>query len=149
MWSKHLVAWAQMRDFGSYGSGLLPVMRTAALRRNLNSVPPETPIRDIVDRCRVWESHTDTGIWRIVKPTPERALPVYTVDEPVCMPADWVVTAVMAPPVGLERLHWKWRLIWGGGSAAWFSSTPRTPVVVYDSPLPSDSPLPCDVLGRG
>ena len=29
------------------------------LRRHLYSVPPVTPIRDIVDRCRVWESHTD------------------------------------------------------------------------------------------
>ena len=53
-----------------------------ALRRHLDSVPQETPIRDIVDRCRVWESHTDTGVRRIVKPSAERALPVYTVDEP-------------------------------------------------------------------
>ena len=29
------------------------------LSRHLDSVPPETPIRDIVDRCRVWESHAD------------------------------------------------------------------------------------------
>ena len=29
------------------------------LRRYLDSVPPETPIRDVVDRCRVWESHAD------------------------------------------------------------------------------------------
>ena len=27
------------------------------LRRHLDSVPPETPIRDVVDRCRIWESH--------------------------------------------------------------------------------------------
>ena len=27
------------------------------LRRYLDSVSPETPIRDVVDRCRVWESH--------------------------------------------------------------------------------------------
>ena len=27
------------------------------LRRHLDSVSSETPIRDIVDRCRVWESH--------------------------------------------------------------------------------------------
>ena len=27
------------------------------LHRHLESVPPETPIRDIVNRCRVWESH--------------------------------------------------------------------------------------------
>ena len=52
-----------------------------ALRRILDNVPPETPIRDIVDRCRVWESHTDPGVRRIVKPMPERALPVYTMDE--------------------------------------------------------------------
>ena len=30
-----------------------------ALRWHLDSVPPETPIRDIVDRCRVCESHAD------------------------------------------------------------------------------------------
>ena len=34
------------------------------------------------------------------KLAPERALPVYTVDEPVCMLADWLVVAVTAPPVG-------------------------------------------------
>ena len=26
------------------------------LHRHLDSVPPETPTQDIVDRCRVWES---------------------------------------------------------------------------------------------
>ena len=30
-----------------------------ALRRNLDSVGPDTPISDIVDRCRVWESHEE------------------------------------------------------------------------------------------
>ena len=30
-----------------------------ALRRHLDRVSPETPIRDIVDWCRVWESHAD------------------------------------------------------------------------------------------
>ena len=58
-----------------------------ALHRHLDSVPPETPIRDIVDRCRVWESHADIGIQRIVKPGPERTLPVYR-----------MVAAVTAPP---------------------------------------------------
>ena len=32
------------------------------LRQYLDSVPPETPIRDVVDRCRVWESHADPEI---------------------------------------------------------------------------------------
>ena len=39
------------------------------LRRYLDSVPPETPIRDVVDRCRVWESHADPEIRRISKPS--------------------------------------------------------------------------------
>ena len=29
------------------------------LRRHLDCLPPDTPLRDIVDRCRVWESHSD------------------------------------------------------------------------------------------
>ena len=41
------------------------------LRRHLDSVPPETPIRDIVDRCRVWESHADSDVRRVNKPGPE------------------------------------------------------------------------------
>ena len=36
----------------------------------------------------------------IVKLAPERALPVYNVDEPACVPADRVVVAVSAPPLG-------------------------------------------------
>ena len=35
-----------------------------------------------------------------MKPAPERALLVYTVDEPACVPADWLVPAVTAPLVG-------------------------------------------------
>ena len=30
-----------------------------SLRRHLHSVGPDTPIRDIVDSCRVWESHAE------------------------------------------------------------------------------------------
>ena len=30
-----------------------------SLRRHLDSVGPDTPIRDIVDSCRVWESHAE------------------------------------------------------------------------------------------
>ena len=48
------------------------------LRRYLDSVPPDTPIRDVVDRCQVWESHADPEIRRISKLGPE---PTYVVDE--------------------------------------------------------------------
>ena len=44
------------------------------LRRHLDSVSPETPIRDVVDRCRIWESHADPAIRRISKPMPD---PIY------------------------------------------------------------------------
>ena len=35
------------------------------LCRHLDSAPPETPIRDVVDRCRVWESHADPASGRM------------------------------------------------------------------------------------
>ena len=40
------------------------------LRRYLDSVPPETPIQDVVERCRVWESHADPEIRRVSMPGP-------------------------------------------------------------------------------
>ena len=61
------------------------------LRRYLDCVPPDTPLRDIVDRCRVWESHADPEARRISKPMPEPAYPTYVVKqrdyetEPVCV----------------------------------------------------------------
>ena len=42
------------------------------LRRHLDSVPPETPMRDVVDRCRVWESHDDPAVRRVSKPSPDQ-----------------------------------------------------------------------------
>ena len=45
---------------------------SCALCRHLNSMPPETPIQDIVDRCRVRKSHDDTEARRFNKPGPER-----------------------------------------------------------------------------
>ena len=67
--------------------------------------PQETPIRDIVDRCRVCESHADTDARRFIKPGPERALPIYTVDEPGCWLDDWMMVAVTVPPVVPDQLE--------------------------------------------
>ena len=41
--------------------------RDCQLRRHLDSVPPDTPIQDIVDRCRMWESHSDQDrkLWTV------------------------------------------------------------------------------------
>ena len=41
--------------------------RNIALCRHLDSVGPDTPISDIVDRCRVWESHEE----KVARPTAE------------------------------------------------------------------------------
>ena len=58
--------------------------------RHLDCLPPDTPLRDIVDRCRVWESHADPSVRRVSKPMPEPAYPAYMIkkqteyeDEPV------------------------------------------------------------------
>ena len=47
------------------------------LRRHLASVSPETPIRVVVDRCRVWESHADPAVRRFGKPNPDPTYPTY------------------------------------------------------------------------
>ena len=44
-------------------------------------VPPETPIRDVVGRCWVWESHANPEIRRVSKPVPEPVYPAYVVSE--------------------------------------------------------------------
>ena len=51
------------------------------LRRHLDSVSPETPIRDVVDRCRVWESHADPAVCRIGKPNPDPTYPTHAVGD--------------------------------------------------------------------
>ena len=51
------------------------------LRRHLDTVSPETPIRDVVDRCRVWESHADPTVRRNGKPNPDPTYPTYAVGD--------------------------------------------------------------------
>ena len=51
------------------------------LRRHLDRVSPETPIRDVVDRCRVWESYADPAVRRIGKQNPNPTYPTYAVGD--------------------------------------------------------------------
>ena len=51
------------------------------LRQHLDSVSPETPIRDVVDRCRVCESHADPAVHQIGKPNPDQTYPTYAVGD--------------------------------------------------------------------
>ena len=79
-----------MKDFGDMGQTprlrlirdrLIAGHSSCELRRYLDSVLPETPIRDVVDRCRVWESHADLDIRRVSKSGPEPIYPAYVVGE--------------------------------------------------------------------
>ena len=51
------------------------------LRRHLDSVSPETPIRDVVDRCRIWETYADPAVHRVSKPSPDPMYPAYAVGD--------------------------------------------------------------------
>ena len=37
----------------------IAAQRSCGLHRHLDGVPPDTPIWDIMGRCRVWESHSE------------------------------------------------------------------------------------------
>ena len=77
------------------------------LRRYLDSVPLATPLRDVVDRCRVWESHADPEIRRVSKPGLEPIYPAYVVGDPDKDREEiWVaaVTRPKSPPDQMEDL---------------------------------------------
>ena len=50
-----------------------------ALRRHLDSVGPDTPISDIVDRCRVWESHDESNSRPMARHEPTDSCGVFQV----------------------------------------------------------------------
>ena len=75
-----------VKEFGDIGQTLrLRLIRdrfiaghgSCELCRHLDCLPPDTPLRDIVARCRVWESHSDSSGRHISKPEP--AYPAYVV----------------------------------------------------------------------
>ena len=39
------------------------------------------PIRDVVDRCRIWESHADPAARWVSKPSPDQTYPAYVVGD--------------------------------------------------------------------
>ena len=58
------------------------------LRRHLDSVPSETVLLFIVDRCRMWESHADSDNRRVSKPGPDPTFPTYVVSGPI---GEWMI----------------------------------------------------------
>ena len=75
------------------------------LRRHLDSVPPETPIRDVVDRCRVWESHAHPAVCRVSKPNPDQTYPAYVVGDSDSISETTWVAAVTRPRSGPDQLE--------------------------------------------
>ena len=75
------------------------------LRRHLDSVPPETTIRDVVDRCHVWESHADPAIRRVSKPSPDPIYPAYVVWDSDNISEMTLVAAVTRPTSGPDQLE--------------------------------------------
>ena len=54
-----------------------------ALRRHLDSVGPDTPISDIVDRCRIWESHDESNSRPIARHEPTGPRGIFQVTQRV------------------------------------------------------------------
>ena len=93
------------------------------LRRHLDSVPPETPIQDIVDQCRVWESHADTDVRRASKPGPDTVFPAYAVSDPDGRVDDLWVAAVATPQSTPDQEVFHRRLL--ASAAATLAPTPK------------------------
>ena len=75
------------------------------LRRYLDSVPPETPIRDVVDRCRIWESNADPEVQWISKPSPDPIYQAYVVGDSDNISETKRVAAVTRPKSGTDQLE--------------------------------------------
>ena len=101
------------------------------LRRYLYSVPPETHIRDVVDRCRVWESHADREIRRVSKPSPDPIYPAYVVsnsDHVGEMIQVVAVTKLKSPPDQLDNLL-RWLLANMAAPVLFPAPVPEVPTV--------------------
>ena len=73
------------------------------LRRHLDSVLPETPIRDMVDRCGIWESHADPAVRQVSKPSTDLTYLRHMLSE---MPTGTVKTR-QSPDRDRARLNWR------------------------------------------
>ena len=87
------------------------------LHRYLDSMPPESPIRDVVDRCRVWESHADPEIQMVSKPVPEPVYPAYVVSESDKGVNDLRVAAVATPQSTPDQMEILFRRLLASAAA--------------------------------
>ena len=99
------------------------------LRQHLDSVPLETPIWDIADRCRVWESDADSDVRRISKPGPDRAFPTYKVSDSERRTDDRRVAAVTTSQSTPDQLETLLRRLLAGPAVPAPPPKPEPPTV--------------------
>ena len=75
------------------------------LRRHLDRMSPGTHIWDIVDRCRVWESHADLDVRRASKLGLDPTYPTYVVSGSDGGMDDLRVAAVTTPQSAPDQLE--------------------------------------------
>ena len=81
------------------------VHSSCKLHRHLDSAPPETLIRDVVDRCHIWESHADPADRRVSKPSTDPIYPVYVVGDADKISETTRVAAVTRQKSGPDQLE--------------------------------------------
>ena len=69
------------------------------------SVPPETPIRDVMNRCRVWESHAEPKVRRVSKPGPDQIYPAYVISDSDKVVEEIRVAEVTKPKSTLDQME--------------------------------------------
>ena len=106
------------------------------MRRHLHSVPPETPIQDIINRCRVWESHVDSAVRRISKPGPDTIFPTYAVSNPDGRVDVLRVAAVATPQSTPDQVEGFFRQLLASAAAA-LAPTPKPEPSAVDQLLQS------------
>ena len=99
------------------------------LRRYLESVPPETPIRDVVDRCRVWESHADQEIRQVSKPSPEPIYLAYVIGDSDNVVDEIRVAAVTKPKTTPDQVEDLLRRLLAGMASPAPVPAPEVPMV--------------------
>ena len=87
------------------------------LHRYFDSVPPETTIRDVVDRCRVLESPAGPEIRRVSKPGPEPIYLAYVVGDSDKGVEDIRVAAVTKPKSPPDQVEDFFRRLLAGAAA--------------------------------
>ena len=70
----------------------------------MDSVQHETPIQDVVDQCRIWESHAYPEVRRISKPSPDPIYPAYVIGDSDNISETKQVAAVARPKSGPDQL---------------------------------------------